>query len=166
MNISQHRSRRVCGYALLGLSLLTVGSVANAQEHHPPAGPGAQHGGQRGQAEERWGGPVGYQRMQRPQGIENRPQALSQDYRHNYRADRGYRIGPYSAPRGYNYRRWHYGERLPPAFWASSFIIGDFWLFDLSIPPVGYEWVRYGPDALLIDTTSGEIVQTVYGRFM
>ncbi|HEL3249660.1 TPA: RcnB family protein, partial [Stenotrophomonas maltophilia] len=40
-----------------------------------------------------------------------------------------------------------------------------FWLFGLDMPPMGYEWVRHGPDALLINTGNGEIVQVVYGRF-
>ena len=42
----------------------------------------------------------------------------------------------------------------------------DYWLFGLDVPPYGYEWVRYGPDALLIDLRSGEVIQVVYGRFL
>jgi len=37
-------------------------------------------------------------------------------------------------------------------------------LFAASIGP-GYVWVRYGPDALLIDTYTGEIIQVRYDVF-
>jgi Ni/Co efflux regulator RcnB len=29
----------------------------------------------------------------------------------------------------------------------------------------GYEWVRYGDDALLIDTDTGEVIRTEYDLF-
>ena len=32
-------------------------------------------------------------------------------------------------------------------------------------PPWGYEWVRYGPDAVLIDVRTGQILQVRYGVF-
>jgi Ni/Co efflux regulator RcnB len=38
-------------------------------------------------------------------------------------------------------------------------------LHRLEVPPAGYEWVRDGNDAMLIDTTSGEILQVEYGVF-
>lgn len=66
---------------------------------------------------------------------------------------------------GYAYQRWHYGQFLPRPYWIGDYILNDFWLFGLDMPPMGYEWVRYGPDALLINTGNGEIVQAVYGRF-
>ena len=47
----------------------------------------------------------------------------------------------------------------------SQYVIGDYWLFALEVPPTGYEWVRDGSDALLIDTNSGEILQVEYGVF-
>jgi Ni/Co efflux regulator RcnB len=33
------------------------------------------------------------------------------------------------------------------------------------VPPVGYEWVRDGNDAILVNTGSGEILQVEYGVF-
>jgi Nickel/cobalt transporter regulator len=38
-------------------------------------------------------------------------------------------------------------------------------LFALEVPPVGYEWVRDGNDAILVNTDSGEILQVEYGVF-
>ncbi|NWN22978.1 RcnB family protein, partial [Escherichia coli] len=50
-------------------------------------------------------------------------------------------------------------------FWAQNYWLTDYWLFGLDVPPLGYEWVRYGPDALLVNITTGEVIQVVYGRF-
>jgi Ni/Co efflux regulator RcnB len=87
-------------------------------------------------------------------------------YRRNFESPRRYRHGKYRWPRGYDYRRYHYGQRLPVIFWRDR----DYWLLDfiafgLFAPPPGYVWVRYGPDALLIDTYSGEIIQVRYNVF-
>lgn len=87
-------------------------------------------------------------------------------YRRNVYSPRRYRHGSYRYPRGYNYRRYHYGQRLPVIFYRDR----DYWLLDfiafgLFAPPPGYVWVRYGPDALLIDTYTGEIVQVRYDVF-
>jgi len=111
-------------------------------------------------------GPSGYQRPTEPQGWNQRPaQADSNVYQHNFRAPRSFHIGPYSAPRGYAYRRWGYGDILPRAFWAPPYLIADYWLFGLEVAPAGYEWVRYGPDALLVNTYTGQVLQVEYGVF-
>ena len=55
-------------------------------------------------------------------------------------------------------------EILPRAYWGPQYVIGDYWLFALEVPPAGYEWVRDGADALLIEN-SGEILQVEYGVF-
>lgn len=161
MSISPRFNRRLLGCMLLSLPLLGGIPLVYAQRH--PGEAGAQR-----QAfhEEPMRAPLGYTRVQRPHEIsDNRPQ-FREEYRHNFRADHGVRIGPYHPPVGYEYRRWHYGEFLPRPFWAGDYILNDFWLFDLDFPPAGYEWVRFGPDALLINIGSGEIVQTVYSRFL
>lgn len=111
--------------------------------------------------------PSAYARPEPPRAAQTRPQKLDRSYyNHNFSADHGYHIGPYHAPKGYHYRRWVYGDVLPPTFWAQDYWLTDYWLFGLDVPPMGYEWVRYGPDALLIDLATGEIVQVVYGRFL
>ena len=110
--------------------------------------------------------PSGYRPIDRPGGWDRRPAQLDRPaFNHNFRAERVYRIGPYLPPRGYVYRTWYYGSVLPPLFWTRQYWVNDFWLFGLDVPPVGFEWVRYGPDALLINTATGMIEQTVYGLF-
>ena len=66
---------------------------------------------------------------------------------------------------GFYYRRWGYGQYLPVGWFAASFWINDYDDYDLPVPPYGYEWVRSGPDALLVDTYTGEVVEAVYGLF-
>ncbi len=58
-----------------------------------------------------------------------------------------------------------YGQILPRGYWASQFILADYWLFGLEVPPAGFEWVRDDTDALLVSTDTGEILQVEYGVF-
>jgi Ni/Co efflux regulator RcnB len=71
---------------------------------------------------------------------------------------------PYRWPRGYSYRRWDVGYRLPRAFWLPEYYV-DYAPYGLDVPPPGAQWVRYGPDILLISLATGEILQTVYGGY-
>ncbi len=66
---------------------------------------------------------------------------------------------------GWAPHRWGYGEVLPRAYWAAPYLIADYWLFALEVPPAGYEWVRDDTDALLVNTSTGEILQVEYGAF-
>jgi Ni/Co efflux regulator RcnB len=95
----------------------------------------------------------------------HRPNVNINVYRRNITSPRRFRIGIYHAPRGYYYRRWHYGERLPINFYARDYWLLDYVAYGLFAPPPGYVWVRYGPDALLIDTETGEILQVRYDVF-
>jgi Ni/Co efflux regulator RcnB len=78
---------------------------------------------------------------------------------------RRFHIGRYHAPRGYHYRRWNYGQFLPSAYWARSFWLSNFVAYGLFAPPPDAVWVRYGPDALLIDRYTGEIISVQYNVF-
>ena len=62
-------------------------------------------------------------------------------------------------------RRWTYGEILPRAYWAPEYVLADYWLFGLEVPPLGCEWVRDGADAILVNTVDSEILQVEYGVF-
>jgi Ni/Co efflux regulator RcnB len=122
---------------------------------HPAAHPAEPHPG-----------PSGYQRVTEPKGWNARPATVDRSaYQHNFQAARSYKIGPYRRPPGWTAHRWGYGEILPRAYWASQFILADYWLFALEVPPAGYEWVRDGADALLVDTNTGAILQVEYGVF-
>ena len=130
--------------------------------------PGHEHGAApRPQAHgEPHEGPRGYQRVTEPHGWDARPRAVDRaSYHHNFQAARSFRVGPYHRPGEWVPHRWVYGEILPRAYWGPDYLIGDYWLFALEVPPAGYEWVRDDTDALLVNTTTGEILQVEYGVF-
>jgi Ni/Co efflux regulator RcnB len=85
--------------------------------------------------------------------------------RGNVQAPRHFSAGAYRAPQGYSYRRWGFGERLPPAYFGRSYWLTNFLAYGLLAPPPGLVWIRVGPDALLIDQYSGEVVRAEYGVF-
>jgi len=70
----------------------------------------------------------------------------------------------FAYPRGWAYRRWAVGAYLPLFFIASPYIVDWEWI-GLPPPPPGYEWVRYGPDALLVNRFTGPVLDVVYGVF-
>jgi len=76
-----------------------------------------------------------------------------------------FRVGRYRAPYGYYVRSWGFGEFLPRAWYGEDYWIGDFLDYGLPYPPPGYEWVRVGGDALMVDRFTGRIVQVVRGVF-
>src|SRR6266404_928329 len=80
-------------------------------------------------------------------------------------AQRRYHWAPYRQPYGWYYRQWSYGQYLPIAFWARDYWLDTYWNFGLIDPPYGYVWVRYGPDALLVDVATGQILSVEYGVF-
>ena len=82
-----------------------------------------------------------------------------------YPAERVYRIGAFKAEPGWVYRRWALDEVLPAPSYTPEHRIGDYGKFGLQAPPAGHEWVRYGPDALLVNAKTGKIAEAVYGVF-
>jgi len=115
---------------------------------------------------QRYAGPRDYVPGHRPANWNNRPRVYDPGhYHHNYVALHRYHWRPYVRPHGWYYRRWVYGERFPNIFWARDYWITDYWLFGLEIPPYGCEWVRYGHDAVLVNTETGEILQVIYGIY-
>jgi hypothetical protein len=110
-----------------------------------------QQGGQQG-GQQQWGQQGGQQQYQqshrydwsayrpgqRPpqwqqyqQGFNPRP------YQWNQYADHSYRWQPYVQPRGWYYRHWAYGERLPSLFWGRQYWMDNYWQFGLIDPPYG-----------------------------
>jgi hypothetical protein len=86
-------------------------------------------------------------------------------YQGNWYAESHYHAEPYREPHGWYYRRWVYGETLPPAFWGREYWMDNYWQYGLIDPPYGYVWVRYGPDAFLLDVALGQILSAMYGVF-
>jgi Ni/Co efflux regulator RcnB len=68
-------------------------------------------------------------------------------------------------PSGYHYRRWGAGQILPRLFLTSTFFFTDYAAYGFGPPPFGDAWVRYGPDLLLVNIASGQIVDVIYGAF-
>jgi hypothetical protein len=71
----------------------------------------------------------------------------------------------YNAPRGFHYRPVYRGFYLEPFFYGSSYWLAD--PFEYRLPPVDWplRWVRYYDDALLVDVTTGEVVDVISNFF-
>jgi Ni/Co efflux regulator RcnB len=150
MFMAQHLKTGLC----LAAALLFAGTAA-AEVHRGPAPHGEPHPG-----------PSGYQRVTEPAGWDKRPATVDRGaYQHNFQAARSYHIGAYRRPAGWVSHHWAYGQILPRAYWASQYLLADYWLFSLEVPPAGYEWVRDDDDAVLVNTGTGEILQVEYGVF-
>jgi Ni/Co efflux regulator RcnB len=88
------------------------------------------------------------------------PRQVRAHQHYDWHGSRGWRDQP-----GFYYQRWAYGQFLPTGWFTQDYWIDDYEDYDLPVPPYGYEWVRSGPDALLVDTYTGEVVEAVYGLF-
>lgn len=62
-------------------------------------------------------------------------------------------------------RSWTFGDFLPRTWWTPDYRLNNWWDYGLPIPPIGYEWVRVGDDALLVDIYTGRVVQVAYDIF-
>ncbi|KAA0581170.1 RcnB family protein [Azospirillum sp. B21] len=70
-----------------------------------------------------------------------------------------HRFGP---PDG---RGWQAGQRLPQEWRAPRHVIAKPAAHHLHRPPPGQRWVRVGPDAVLVASTTGIIVKIMPGLF-
>ena len=75
------------------------------------------------------------------------------------------RVNPFIYPSGWAYRQWAVGAFLPPLFLTPDYFFADWAALGLDPPPPGYQWVRYGPDLLLVEQDNGQVVDVVYGAF-
>ena len=73
------------------------------------------------------------------------------------------RVAPFVYPRGWAYRRWAVGAVLPPLFLVPAYFYTDWAVLGLPPPEPGFQWLRYGPDLLLVNVATGQIVDVVYG---
>ena len=74
-------------------------------------------------------------------------------------------LAPFLYPSGWGYRRWGLGMILPPLFLAPAYYYADWAALGLPPPQPGFQWVRYGPDLLLVNVETGQVVDVVYGAF-
>jgi Ni/Co efflux regulator RcnB len=75
------------------------------------------------------------------------------------------RLGIFHYPPGYAYRRWTIGQTLPQLLFSTAYYFTDYASLGLDAPPYGYQWVRYGPDVVLVNIRTGEILDVVSGVF-
>lgn len=69
---------------------------------------------------------------------------------------------PFIYPNGWGYRRWGIGMALPPLFLAQSYWYNDWAALGLPPPEPGFQWVRYGPDLLLVNISTGQVADVIY----
>ena len=87
-------------------------------------------------------------------------------HRHDRRFERGrWHWGAYHRPHGYVHRHWIRGDRLPHAYYASHYVIRDYYSCGLRHPPRGYHWLRVNNDAVLAVIATGVILDVVYNQF-
>lgn len=95
----------------------------------------------------------------------DRPRYDRHDYPFRFDNHQRYRGFTYYQPRGFYVRHWGFGDIVPRSWWGPDYRLNDWWSYGLPIPPIGYEWVRVGDDALLVDIYSGRVVQVAYDIF-
>ena len=83
----------------------------------------------------------------------------------SYRAPARFRFGGYrSYPTGWGFRAWNYGDFLPWGWFAPQYYLS--WSdYGLPPPPIGCEWVAEGPDAVLVDVWTGQVLSVYRGVF-
>jgi hypothetical protein len=74
-------------------------------------------------------------------------------------------IHPFIYPNGWAYRQWAIGAILPPLFLVPDYYYPEWAALGLEPPPPGDQWVRYGPDLLLVNIATGQVVDVAYGVF-
>jgi len=95
-----------------------------------------------------------------------RPHWQQGRYPSSYRSHQRYRYSGYYRPQiGFYAHSWAFGEFLPRGWYGSDYLLNDWWSYGLPYPPLGYDWVRVGDDALLIDSYTGRVVQVVQDIF-
>jgi hypothetical protein len=73
---------------------------------------------------------------------------------------------PWAYPPGYAYQLWAVGAVLPELFWRTPTYYYTGWdAMGLPPPDPGFQYVQYGPDLLLVNVATGEVVQVFPGAF-
>lgn len=87
-------------------------------------------------------------------------------YRKTVTSTRHYNAAAFVAPSGFVYHRFALGEHVPAAILSDQDLaLADYGQYALAVPPSGLSWIRVGNDALLVDTSTGEVIQADYDLF-
>jgi Ni/Co efflux regulator RcnB len=104
-----------------------------------------------------------------PSAAAERPPHIGRRPAHRFLSGGGWHRsirGPkFSFPSGFRYQTWTTGGILPPVFLAAPYFYDGYATLGLAPPPGGYQWVRYGPDLLLVNVHTGRIADVVDGVF-
>jgi Ni/Co efflux regulator RcnB len=82
-----------------------------------------------------------------------------------HRAPARFVTGRYVRPHGYYAHTWRRGDRLPPAFRGSAYIIPNVAVYHLRPAPRGYYWVRVDNNAVLAAVATGVVVDVSVNLF-
>ena len=141
------------------------GPNAGVADRHLPGAPFVeqQRGGVR-QGQWRGGDQFGF----REHGLRGRDEGRNWyqagAFRPHFQAERRFRVGFFGRPSGWYYRSWAFGMFLPWGWYAPEYYL-DWAAYGLPPPPIGCEWVRQGPDAVLVDIWTGEVLSVYGGLF-
>jgi len=69
----------------------------------------------------------------------------------------------FAYPAGWGYQEWGIGVVLPGIFLAPTYFFTDYVAIGLAPPAVGFQWIQYGPDLLLVNMSTGVVTDTAYG---
>lgn len=75
-------------------------------------------------------------------------------YHHEYRGYPGH-------PGRYEVHGWHRGDRLPPPYWTTRYVVHDYDYYGLPRPRPGHCWVRLDNSFVLMAVTTGVILSIV-----
>lgn len=85
-------------------------------------------------------------------------------WNHGWSGSRYRSTSRYYYPRGYSARHWSIGVRLPSVFYGTSYYV-NYSSYGLAPPPWGCQWVRIDSDVMLVDISSGEVLDVLYGFY-
>lgn len=91
----------------------------------------------------------------------NHPRWDRRHYPPVYSSRHRYRGHVWRPPSGFYVRLWSYGDVLPRGWYDEGYRLWSWWDYGLPMPPPGYDWVRVGYDAILVDRFTGRVVQVV-----
>lgn len=96
----------------------------------------------------------------------NRGYARGGSYNYRGRTFDRFRAQPYRWPGGFRGAfNWLPNQYLPTSFLLRDYYIDNYWDFGFGRPPYGYEWIRVGDDALLVNIYTGQIADVAPGVF-
>jgi Nickel/cobalt transporter regulator len=133
--------RRIATIAMIALAVPTLVLAQGYEERHPGGRP-----------------PPGAYRGPHPGGPPGR-------FMFRGRPFHPIHVVPFVYPHGWAYRRWVIGATLPALFLAPAYYYAGWAELGLPPPEPGFQWVRYGPDLLLVNVATGQVVDVVNGAF-